>query len=186
MLLPWHTLGIGLVAAALAAAAAWSVRDTQAEAQLSTLKAAHADQRAAWERQARESSETMRESERLARRVITKEAEDARTEVTAQAARAADLRTVAERLRQHIAALAAAGAAAPDGPAAAADGSHAAAGPGLVLAQLYAGADEEAVELAAAFDAARRAGLACQRIYAAVTAAAGLAGCAGDGSASRP
>jgi len=90
---------------------------------------------------------------------------DQKTLVARRHAAAAD--DVAVRLRGHVARLAAAcaGPADPAAPAASAP----AAGPGLVLANLYRSADEEARELAASFDAARRAGLTCERVYESLT-----------------
>ena len=72
------------------------------------------------------------------------------------------------QLREHITRLAAAADQGRGHPPAAA-GSAPAAGAGLVLADLYRGADDEAQELARSFDAARRAGLACERIHDALT-----------------
>jgi hypothetical protein len=74
--------------------------------------------------------------------------------------RAAAADDVARRLRDHVTRLAAAcTGSAPDSTGAPTSG------PGLVLSNLYRGADTEAHELAASFDAARRAGLACERAY---------------------
>jgi len=157
------------VAMAASAATGWWLRDVQAQAQLGALRTAHALQQVAQERQAREAGEAQRKAEAQIRLAINQEAIHARAQAAAQAARAADLRAVAGRLRQHVVALATAASPA-DGSAAAADGSPPAAGAGLVLAELYRGADEEAVELALAFDAARGAGLACERVYGALTA----------------
>ena len=157
------------LAAALSAGAGWWLRDTQAQAQVNALQASHAQQLAQCERQAREASEAQRAAETQARNAIAQETAHARTQAAAHASDAAGLRAVAGRLRQHIAALAAAGAHPADATAAAADRGDAATGPGLVYADLHAGAEEAvdlAVDLAIAFDAARAAGLACQRIYA--------------------
>ena len=107
-------------------------------------------------------SEAYREIETLRRRARDQELTRAQQDAAQDARRAAELGTAAEQLRAHVARLAAA-CASPDRPAA---GSSApAAGPSLVLANLYRGVDDEAQELAAAFDRARRSGLACERIH---------------------
>ncbi len=61
---------------------------------------------------------------------------------------------------------------APGDPATAKRGAPAA-GPGLVLADVLGRADDAAGELAAALDAARAAGLACERSYDSLTIATG-------------
>lgn len=110
--------------------------------------------------------ERARETEAARRAAIDKELDRVTQDAQQDARRAADLHVTAERLRQHIVRLARATAA--DRPAT--PGSAPAAAPGLVLAQLYRGADEEAIELAQAFDQAHRAGLACERIHDALRA----------------
>lgn len=81
-------------------------------------------------------------------------------------ARAADGRH--DRLRDYAATLAA-GCGAAAGDPAAAVGSAPAAGPGLVLAELFRRADERAGQLAEYADQARIAGQACERAYLALT-----------------
>ncbi|URI08768.1 DUF2514 domain-containing protein [Aquincola tertiaricarbonis] len=81
-------------------------------------------------------------------------------------ARAAD--GAADRLRQHVAALASRCGGPASDPAAAA-GSAPAAGAGLVLADLFSRADERAGQLAEYADQARIAGQACERAYQALT-----------------
>ena len=159
-----------IIAAAVLAAgfgSGWKLRDLAADAELSKVRAEHSTVVADAERASREESEALRERERVMRNVTAKEVEDARQDAALDARRAADLQSVADRLRRHVARLAAA-TAAPGGDPAAAAGGEAAAGPGLVLADLYGRADDEAQELARSFDAARRAGLACERVYGAV------------------
>lgn len=70
----------------------------------------------------------------------------------------------ADRLRQHVATLAASCGAAAGDPAPAA-GSASAAGAGLVLADLFSRADERAGQLAEYADQARIAGQSCERAY---------------------
>lgn len=109
-------------------------------------------------REAVEASEQAREVESLRRAAVAKELDRAHAETAAQARAAADLRVTADRLRRHIVALV-------TEDRTVASGGTAATGPGLVLTQLYAGADGEAVELAIALDASRAAGLICERVY---------------------
>lgn len=89
------------------------------------------------------------------------------------AADAAGARAALDRLRR---AAVAAATTSPDtgaGPAdpAAAASCPAAAGPGLVLSDVLGGVAGRAVELGAAFDQSRAAGLACERAYDALTRA---------------
>lgn len=105
-----------------------------------------------------------RTTEQAGQAIVNKEAQDAHNEAPAVAHAAADLRSARERVQQRADQLAAASAAAC--PASQpASGSEATPAPGLVLADLYRGADAEAVELAGAFDEARRRGLRCERVY---------------------
>lgn len=155
-----------IAAAVLAAgfASGWKLRDLGATAALAKVQAASAARESTWERAARESSEAQREIENTRRAAAQKEVDHARTDAALDARRATDLRAANGRLLEHVARLAAY-ADSPRGDTPAAAGSAPATGPGLVLANLYRGADEEARELAASFDAARRAGLTCERVY---------------------
>jgi hypothetical protein len=124
-----------------------------------------ADARAAWanERAAAEQAERAKESQREdALRETARLATLARTHADADR-RAAD---AAHRSLLDAARSFATLPASPDSPAAA--GGEAAAGPGLLLANVLGGLDEAAGELAAALDQARIAGLACERAYAAI------------------
>lgn len=159
---------VQLIVAAVALAAAfgsgWKVRDWAADTAAAKVEARHADQVADAERAARASTDAQREIESLRRKAVDKEIDHVRQDAAIDARRAAGLRTAADRLREHVTRLAAS-ADQTCGDPAAAPGGPAAAGPGMVLADLYRGADGEAGELAEAFDRARRAGLTCQRIY---------------------
>ena len=148
--------------------AGWWVRDTAADRELAVLEAVHAYRQAAWEQAARESEMAERMKEQARHAAINKEIEDVRQDAARDAGRAAGLAASADKLRAHIARLATAADQGCGHPPAAA-GSASAAGAGLVLADLYRGADDEAQELARTFDAARRAGLACERIHDALT-----------------
>lgn len=144
--------------------AGWKARDVGADADVAKLKADHAAVIGAWDKAALESSEAQRALEQRRIAAASKEAEDARQDAQQDAARAAGLAAANRRLLDHVARLAAyADRPRSDPPAAVS--SAPAAGPGMVLAQLYRGADAEATELAASYDAARRAGLTCERVY---------------------
>ena len=159
------------IALALAASAAWWVRGTAADAEISTLKAQHAQQitDATTATLVAEGRERAKEQQHLLAVAGIADAGHARE--TSLRARGTELDRVAGRLRDHVGRLAArTGAPGTDTPVAAP--GEAVAGPGMVLADLYGGADREAVELAQAFDAARGRGLTCEASYDAVTAPA--------------
>lgn len=159
-----------IAAAVLAAgfASGWKLRDLAADAEAAQLRQAHATQTAEWERAARESTDQQRDLEKLRRKAVDKEVADVRQNAALDASRAADLRTANGRLLEHVARLA---AHADQGcrDTAPAPRSAPATGPGLVLADLYRSVDREAEQLAASYDAARRAGLACERVYESLT-----------------
>jgi len=163
-------VGLQLIAVASIAAAAagfaggYALRDLSADRELAVQATAHQLQVVAWERASRESSEKQRRIENERREALAKEVEDARTDAAKDARRAVDLGGANQRLLDHVARLAAVADRRSSDPAPAA-GSASAAGPGMVLAELYRGANAEAQELATAFDASRRAGLTCERVY---------------------
>jgi len=159
---------LALLAALLGAASGWSARGVVADRDLAEVRADHADQieaanarTQAAERNAAAAveQEVLRERERTAQ---------AQARVAALAAARADAAGAAQRLRDHIARLAAATAA--EHPAAAL-GSEAVAGAGLVFADLYGSEADAADELGAALDEAIARGLACERSYDRVRAA---------------
>lgn len=160
--------GACVVAAATGFGGGWKLRDLSADAELAEVKAYHAQRESTWERAARESTDLQRQIETTRRKAADKEIEDARNDAAMDARRAADLRAANGRLLDHVARLAAA-ADRPRSDPPATTRSEAAAGPGLVLADLYRSADLEAQELAAAYDASRRAGLTCERVYTSLT-----------------
>lgn len=164
-------IAIALVAMLIGAAGGWGAKGVwtsseiaAAEKRAGKAETSLASERTAWERASRASAEAERETERLRR--LARDKEIARVQADAQndAARAAAYRRTAGQLRDHVARLAAS-ADEGRGDTGATAGSPPAAGPGLVLANLYRGADDEAFELAQAFDRSRRAGLACERIH---------------------
>lgn len=113
---------------------------------------------AAQERARAEEQRRRREHEQIAQQT----AERIR-QAQADAARAA---AAAGRLRTHVATLAAACGASAD--PAVAGSSETAAGPGLLLADLFSRADDRAGELARFADSAHAAGVACERAYEAL------------------
>lgn len=160
-----------LVSMLVGAAGGWGVKGAWSASALeaSEHRAAKAEtallaQRSEWERQARVSAEEQRAEEQRRQQTRDKEIQNAQVQAKLDAGRIAASRRVADQLREHVARLAAsADQGRSDSPAA--PGSSTAAGPGLVLADLYRGADGEAHELAAAFDYSHRAGLLCERLY---------------------
>lgn len=132
---------------------------------LNRERAAHAADLAAWSKASAEASETNREIGVQRRRAQQGVIDAARTENAALQRRATTLDAVAGQLRDALAASAGEAA----GDPAAASGGPPTAGAGLVLTDLYRSTDEEARSLARAFEAARAAGLACQRSYDSLT-----------------
>lgn len=162
-------IALGLVALSMGFGSGWKLRDLSADAELAEVKAYHAQRESAWERASRESTDLQRQIETARRKVADKEIQDAQHDAALDARRAADLRVVADQLRAHVARLTST-ASEGGGDPPAAGGSPPATGPDLVLADLYRSVDDEAQELAAAFDRSRRAGLTCERIYTSLNA----------------
>lgn len=174
--MPWDSLKTG-VAAALAVliactsmVAGYWLRSLRADAEMAqvlheasaeTSRRVAAALRASEQARAEEARRAF-EMERIVRDAQAK-AEQARRD-----AAAAD--DAAGRLRQHVSRLAAQctarGAAINTAPAA---GGPPAVDPGVVLAELHGWTDQAAGELAQALDAARTAGLACERAYDSLT-----------------
>ena len=158
------TVGVAAVSIVVGFGSGWKLRDLSADAELAEVQAYHAKRESAWEKAARESTDLQRQIEQRRLQAATKEADDARHDAALDAKRATDLAAANRGLLDHVARLAAY-ADRPRSNPAPATGSTPAAGPGLVLANLYRSADEEARELAASYDAARRAGVTCERVY---------------------
>jgi uncharacterized protein YlxW (UPF0749 family) len=160
-----------LIAMLLGAAGGWGIKGVRADAAVNAatqravkVELALAAERAAWQAASRASTEEQRAEEQRRQAAKDKEVRDAQEQARLDAARAAASRRAADQLREHVARLATRADQACSGSDAA-PGGPPAAGPGLVLADLYRGADDEAHELAQAFDLARRAGLVCERLY---------------------
>lgn len=133
---------------------------------LGSEQASHATYVADIERQAREASEKARQTEQQRQRDIDQVRTDAANQKATDDAHAAELLAVGDSLRKQQAQLLA--------DRAALRARLAARGKTIddlvdLLAQLRAEADEHAGELAAALDASRRAGFACERAYDALS-----------------
>lgn len=152
--------GAALAGALAAGAGAWSVRGMAAEREVAQLREQMTAARAA----ALAESVRLRQAQEQEVERVRDDAQNLAAAARRDAAAAADL---AGRLRQHITRLAAATAAdpAPAGP------GDAAAGPGLVFADVLGRADARLRALAEYADQARIAGLTCQRAYEAVRSA---------------
>jgi len=154
---------------ALGAWGGYEMRSVQAERSLAVLRAEHA-QAVAVAASAAQTAERAARTEEQRRVIAAQEIADAaQTRLDRVQADADRARRVAVGLRDAAAAAAARCSAASGNPAAA-QASAAAAGPGLVLRDVLISADERAGDLAAAFDRAHAAGLACERAYDALSA----------------
>lgn len=168
----WLISGAVAIAAALAlmflgwtvAAGAYGARidavKAQAGEQVETMRAEQAAELA-------KLGNEYRERERGWANDLQKVAEDGQAEIDQARGDAAAAVRVSVGLRERARILAARCSPAAPGAAPTASGP-ATEGPGLVLADVFGRADDTAGELAAAYDAARAAGRACERAYDAV------------------
>lgn len=168
----WAWALVALAAAAAAAAVAAGLQTVR----LANERAAHAQTRAQWAHDAKRAAESFAADIQSARdderriaatqrgslNVTLTDLDHARTD-------AAAARTAADRLRAHVAALAASCRAAVPASPAAAGSAPAAHTAGDLLADMQRRIDEAAGAIAAHADAARAAGLGCERDYDAVT-----------------
>jgi hypothetical protein len=162
-----YLLAVVAVAGVLAGSfGGWTARGVVADRAIAELQVAQAQERQRSADAARAAEAQAREVEQDRVKKLEAIENEARTRTASLAADAAAARRAADSLRQHIARLAAGGQTASD-PAPAVSGPPAA-GPGLVLAELLIRSVDRTVELAAAYDAANAAGLACERAYDAV------------------
>ena len=140
-----------------------------AQADLAQARQEHAEHVAAAALAAASAVQAARTEEQRRTAALQEIADAAHKDLAAARADARRARAAAAGLRNAAQAYAAAhcGGAADD--SATAPGGPPAAGPGLVLADLLGRADDRAGELAAAADAARAAGLACERAYDSLT-----------------
>lgn len=175
-MLPLPRPSAGTIIAALAlgtasgAAIVQTLRLADARAELAQARQAQADYAAAAAQATADAVQAARDEEQRRTAAIQEIADAASNALAVARADAVRARAAADRLRRAAETYAAAHCGAgPEDPAVA-PGSAPATGPGLVLADLFGRADDTAGDLAAAFDAARAAGLACQRAYDSLTA----------------
>ena len=151
-------LGVAVLALmALSAAGAWQWQGNRYERQISDIRAASAEAARVAQAQARSEEQRRQTAIEGIRR-------DAQEQIAAVAADAAAADDAASRLRARVAKL----SRRPASCAGATGGGEAASETGMVLADVFARLDQRAGELAAAYDRARIAGLACEAAYDAV------------------
>lgn len=164
-LLPWRLISAGAAVAALAGWGWWGHR------QADTARADHAATKHAWADERARLHEAAANAERASRQQ-EQDREDAQRRIVAEAQRAAarsreDAAAAAAAgvgLRERAAALAArCGDTGPD--SAAATGGPAASAAGVVLADVLGRLEADGRVATATLDAARAAGLACERAY---------------------
>jgi peptidoglycan hydrolase CwlO-like protein len=137
--------------------------------QLAGVRTEYADYRAGIDKQAAEASEKARETEQQRQRDIDQVRNDAQKQIQVAAADAADAQSAADSLQLEVSKLLASRASLNSRVA---TGSSTVRDLTTVLADLRQRADQRAGELAAAADASRIAGMACEHAYEAVRGAA--------------
>jgi hypothetical protein len=163
------TLAAALLGAALAAGVQ-EIRVTRADARLASAQAEQAETLRAISVASESAALSMRQREQDMAARIEKETQDGQARLAAAQADRDAARVERDRLRSSLKDYRhAASAAAPNPGAAAA--SPATADALDLLAELFTSADDRAGDLAAAADAARAAGLTCERAYDALAAA---------------
>ncbi|QYM66679.1 DUF2514 domain-containing protein [Pseudomonas sp. So3.2b] len=143
-----------LVLMASAAGVTWQVQDWRYGNQLAEIGKAQALAIA-------EAGNTARQEEQRRQSVVNKEASDAREQNKAAGVDAGTADAAGERLHVEAGKFAAAACGDPGAAKRGASATRAA----VVLSELFQRADKRAGELAAAYDRARIAGLACERSY---------------------
>lgn len=160
-------LALALALATALFGAGYYVADNRAAAKIASLEKTYAENNAAAERLAADAQRAEQRLQNTRTLALAKIADAERVRSQELAARNAGLERRARLVRDQFARIAQ--ALGEGSEPAASDGSSTAAGPGLVLADVYRSTDEAAVELARAFDGARSAGLACERAYEVVS-----------------
>lgn len=143
-----------LVLMASAASVTWQVQDWRYGKQLAEIGKAQA-------LAITEAGNSARQEEQRRQSVVNKEASDAREQNKAAAVDAGAADAAGERLHVEAGKFAAAACGDPGVAKRGASATRAA----MVLSELFQRADKKAGELAAAYDRARIAGLACERSY---------------------
>ena len=156
------------IALALAAAGLQTYRLAREQARHADTRARHAEQVADLERASREAALAARTEERRRTAEVQKAADEAHDALARARADAAAANDAGQRLRDRVAALTATCGRASGDTSPAASGPSAVATADL-LADVQRRLDAAADGIAAHADAARAAGLACQRSYDALT-----------------
>ncbi len=143
-----------LLATAISAGGTWCVQDWRYGKQLTQIEL---DQAIAL----KNAGDVARQEEQRRQAAVNKEASDAREQNKAAAVDAGAADAAGERLHVEAGKLAATACVDPGAAQRGASATRAA----MVLSELFQRADKRAGELAAAYDRARIAGLACERSY---------------------
>lgn len=159
------TLIAGAVCLALGLFSGIGIARMDGQRKLASLQAQHAIERAQAERQAKQAIDRARAVEQWRVAEVMEVSDAAHAQAAAARTDAERARAAAVELRRAY--LAAAGALTRERPAdpAAAGASAPAAGPGLVLTELFGRGDATLRECASALDQSRTAGRACERAY---------------------
>lgn len=159
------TLIAGAVCLALGLFGGLGIARMDGQRKLASLQAQHAIERAQAERQAKQAIDRARAVEQWRVAEVMEVSDAAHAQAAAARTDAERARAAAVELRRAY--LAAAGALTRKRPAdpAAAGASAPAAGPGLVLTELFGRGDATLRECASALDQSRTAGRACERAY---------------------
>lgn len=153
-----------MVAAALAAAALYGAYHHGVTTTDATWQSRWDEQVAFMAEQRAEAEAAARKAEQGRQLAINEVSKNAQAQIERAEADAAAAIAAADGLRQQAQRLAAA-ASKPACSASPTNAGKAASSPGVVLADVFGRADQRAGELAAAYDRARVAGLACERAY---------------------
>lgn len=165
---PLTWIAIIAATASFAVAGIQTVRLADEQSDHAKTKAEHAQQVATAAKATTDAVEVKREIERIQRSATTKEIDRAHNLASAARTDASHADAVGRRMLDQLATLAASTSkAGPDTDAAA--GSSSTSGPGLVLTDLLGRLEPRGRELAAFLDQARISGLACERIYDAMS-----------------
>ena len=152
---------------AIAAAGVQTWRLSAEQRDHAATRAGHAEQLAGLERAAREAEQNARAEEQRRAQALQGAIREAETNLARARADAAAAASAGERMRQRIAALTGSCRATPGHPASAGAGP-AAGTPGDLLVNVFDRVDQAVRDIAEHADAARAAGLACQRSYEAL------------------
>ncbi|AZE53693.1 hypothetical protein C4K03_1522 [Pseudomonas synxantha] len=157
---PGQILGAILLALAIGFGGAWQVQDWRFGKQLAEIGKAQA-------LAVTEAGNTARQEEQRRQSAVNKEARDAREQIKAATVDAGTADAAGDRLHVEVGKFAATACGNPGAAERGASATRAA----MVLSELFQRADKRAGELAAAYDRARIAGLACEGSYEGIRSA---------------